>query len=131
MPRREDEWVWGWDSTPGIVSVWADLNGRATVWRRIAKTGELVREEAQFRPWLVLDCLDDLHHLGARLRPEGSETAPICYRELEGPGALRYFVSADDGRVLIAAILEGATRRLGLCLIWCSYGLERCLCCNS
>src|SRR5512146_2781096 len=42
--RREDEWVWGWDSTPGIVSVWADLDGRATVWRRIPKTGALVRE---------------------------------------------------------------------------------------
>lgn len=113
MPRREDEWVWGWDSTPGIVSIWANLDGRAMVWRRVPKTGELVREEAQFRPWLLLDSLDDLNHLGTRVRPEGGETSPIAYRELEGPGALRYFVSADDGRVLIAAILEGATRRLG------------------
>jgi hypothetical protein len=31
MARREDEWVWGWDSTPGIVSVWAEIDGRATV----------------------------------------------------------------------------------------------------
>jgi hypothetical protein len=48
--RREDEWVWGWDATPGIVSVWADLGGRVTVWRRIRGTGELVREECRFRP---------------------------------------------------------------------------------
>ena len=101
--RREDEWVWGWDSTSGIVSVWADLVGRATVWRRIPKTGELIREQARFRPWLVLDRLDDLQHLGDRFH---------C-RELEGPGSLRYLVSADDGRALISAVLNGATRRLG------------------
>ena len=29
-----DEWVWGWDSTPGIVSVHASLSGKALVWRR-------------------------------------------------------------------------------------------------
>jgi len=28
--------------TPGIVSVWAEQNGRAVVWRRIAETGELL-----------------------------------------------------------------------------------------
>ena len=35
MASREDEWLWGWDPTPGIVSVWADADGRVTVWRRI------------------------------------------------------------------------------------------------
>ena len=30
------EWLWGWDPTPGIVSVWADAYGHATVWRRVA-----------------------------------------------------------------------------------------------
>ena len=113
MVRREDEWVWGWDSTPGIVSVWANLEGHASVWRRISDTGELVREETRFRPWLVLDRLDDVQHLGDRLGPDTCERAPIRYRELEGPGSLRYFVSADDGRALVAAVLEGATRRLG------------------
>jgi DNA polymerase I len=112
-PRREDEWVWGWDSTSGIVSVWADLEGRAIVWRRIPKTGELVREETRFRPWLVLDGLDDLRHLGERLGPENCERASIAYRELAGAGSLRYLVSAQDGRALIAAILDGASRRLG------------------
>ncbi|MFP2926942.1 hypothetical protein ACLESO_17435, partial [Pyxidicoccus sp. 3LG] len=31
----EDEWLWGWDPTPGIVSVWAEPDGRAFVWRRL------------------------------------------------------------------------------------------------
>ena len=113
MARREDEWVWGWDSTPGIVSVWAEIDGRATLWRRIPDMGQLVREEQRFRPWLVLDRLEDLHHLGDRLGPEGCEKALITYRELDGPGSLHYLVSAGDGRKLISAVLEGATRRLG------------------
>jgi hypothetical protein len=90
--RREDEWVWGWDSTPGIVSVWAGVDGRATVWRRIADTGKLVREETRFRPWLVLDRLDDLQHLGERLGPDGCERASIRYREPQsGVAALSGF----------------------------------------
>jgi DNA polymerase, archaea type len=111
--RCEGEWVWGWDSTPGIVSVWAGLDGRATVWRRIATTGELIREEARFRPWLVLDRLDDLLHLGDRVGSDNSERDLIRYRELHGSGCLRYFVSAEDGRALVAAVLEGASHRLG------------------
>jgi len=50
LRRTEDEWLGGWDPTPGIVSVWAESDGRASVWRRLAETGELVREEARFRP---------------------------------------------------------------------------------
>src|SRR5690242_16293569 len=92
-PRRiEDDWLWGWDPTPRIVSVWAESDGRAVVWRRIAETGDLVREEARFRPWLLLDRLDDLRHLGARLAPERTPGALVSYRELEGPGGLRYIV---------------------------------------
>ena len=118
----EDEWLWGWDPTPGIVSVWAESTGRAIVWRRIAETGELVREEARFRPWLLLDRLDDLRHLGARLThdeglsteaPGAKPAARVSYRQLDGPGTLRYLVSADDGRTLRSAVLQGATRRLG------------------
>ena len=109
----EDEWLWGWDPTPGIVSVWAEADGRAVVWRRMALTDELLREEARFRPWLVLDRLDDLRHLGGQLGREGTAGALVSYRELDGPGSLRYLVSADDGKTLTAAILEGATQRLG------------------
>ncbi len=107
-----EEWLWGWDPTPGIVSVWAEGNGVATVWRRTPKTGVLLREEARFRPWLLLDRLDDLRHLGPRLAPDGSPDASVTYRELAGPGALRFLVSADDGRTLASALLRGASRRL-------------------
>lgn len=109
-PAREDEWLWGWDPTPGIVSVWAESDGRALLWRR---TGSgLVREEVRFRPWVLLDRLDDLAHLGARLAPDGTPDALVTYRELEGPGELRFLVSAADGRMLSSAILHGASQRL-------------------
>jgi DNA polymerase I len=111
----EEEWLWGWDPTPGIISVWAEPDGRAFVWRRLPKTGELVREDLRFRPWLLLSSLDDLTHLGARLRPEHEGPAPqrVTWQELTGPGALRYLVRADDGNALSAAVLHGAARRLG------------------
>jgi DNA polymerase I len=104
LTHLEDEWLWGWDPIPGIVSVWAEEDGRAIVWRRIPETGELVRETERFRPWMLLDRLDDVLHL-----PE----AEITYRELDGPGALRYLVSANSYRLLNTALLQGATARLG------------------
>lgn len=106
MSSTEDEWLWGWDPTPGIVSVHASHDGCALVWRRIAETGALVREEERFRPWLLLDSLDDLRHLGARINN-------IRHRELDGPGALRHLVSADDGHALTRAVMHGASERLG------------------
>jgi DNA polymerase elongation subunit (family B) len=115
MSAVADEWLWGWDPTPGIVSVWAGTDGHATIWRRLPGPLVLVREEARFRPWLLLDRLDDLRHLGAALRPERAGIVPagVTFRELEGPGALRFLVSADDGRALTQAVLAGASRRLG------------------
>src|SRR6476469_1987281 len=98
-----DEWLWGWDPTPGIVSVWADADGQATVWRRIPETGALVREDTRFRPWLLLDRIDDLQPLDGR----------ITARELDGSGALRFLVQADDLETLTTALLRGASRRLG------------------
>lgn len=109
---QQDEWLWGWDPTPGIVSVWAEADGRATVWRRIAETGALVREEERFHPWILLDQLDDLRHLGPRLAPEG-EPGDVWYRELRGDGALRFLVSAEHGGALASAVLQGASWRLG------------------
>ncbi len=112
----EDEWLWGWDPAPGIVSVWAERDGRALVWRRIHRDAPVVCEAERFRPWLLLPSLDDLAHLGERLAPEGSPQAgpaSVTYRELEGPGHLRYLVSAADGRALERALLAGASARLG------------------
>lgn len=111
MTSTEDEWIWGWDATPGIVSVWATLDGRAVVWRR--EHGALVREQERFRPWVLLDSLDDLQHLGQRLGPEADTGALITFRELGGDGALRWLVTAADTRTITSALLHGASRRLG------------------
>ncbi|HEY2025967.1 MAG TPA: ribonuclease H-like domain-containing protein [Gemmatimonadaceae bacterium] len=108
----EVEGLWGWDPTPGIVSVHAEHDGRVMIWRRSPMTGALVRDDERFRPWLLLDRLGDLAHLGDRLGRAGGD-ATIQYRELDGPGALRYLVSADDGRALTSAVLHGASIRLG------------------
>jgi DNA polymerase elongation subunit (family B) len=112
--QHEDEWLWGWDPTPGIVSVWAEPDGRAFVWRRAPGGGALTREDARFRPWLLLATIEDLTHLGRGLAPEAAGPAPgrVTWRELEGPGALRFLVRADDERRLHAALLAGASRRL-------------------
>ncbi len=108
----EDEWLWGWDPTPGIVSVWAENTGHATIWRRVPDTGALVREQERFRPWILVKHLDDFRHLGAALSPESEPTGRVRYRELDGPGELRYCVSADSWTALTAALLTGASRRL-------------------
>ena len=114
--NSQDEWLWGWDPTPGIVSVWAERDGRALIWRRAPGGGTLTREEARFRPWLLLRAVDDLAHLDDGLAAEDSPraaTALVTYRELAGPGALRYVVSAADTRTLERAVLTGASARLG------------------
>jgi DNA polymerase I len=114
MHSIEDEWLWGWDPTPGIVSVWADGDGRAWLWRR-HPDGALTRDEVRFRPWLVVASIDDLTHLGGRLRPErdGPAAGRVTFRELAGPGALRFLVRANDLRTLVDAVVRGASRRLG------------------
>src|SRR5262245_11630821 len=102
----------GWDPTPGIVSVWADGRGHALVWRRLSPAS-LVCDRERFRPWVLLDRLDDLAHLGPRLGREGTPGVRVTYRELRGSGALRYLVRADDARTLKTPILDGHAARLG------------------
>lgn len=112
-PSPEDEWLWGWDPTPGIVSVWADADGLAHVWRRTPDG--VVRDDLRFRPWILLASLADLAHLGPALRPDAADAPPeaITWRALQGPGALRFVVSAASARALSAAVLHGHSRRTG------------------
>src|SRR3954469_1688175 len=77
--QREDEWLWGWDATPGIVSVWAEPDGRAWVWRRLPGQPTPACEEVRFQPWLLVAHGDDVPR-----RPG------ISCEELDGPGELRY-----------------------------------------
>jgi DNA polymerase elongation subunit (family B) len=113
---EQDEWLWGWDSTPGIVSIWADLSGRALIWRRLLASGELLREETRFRPWALLPSLDLVSHLGADLvhaAPGEEPHGALAYHTLEGQGRFAYYVSASDGRALESSLLTGAAARLG------------------
>jgi DNA polymerase elongation subunit (family B) len=110
-----DSWLFGWDPTPGIVSVWADRSGRALVWRRSG--ADVTCAEERFRPWLFAATLDDLAHVRKALAADGEpgmERSPFRYRELDAPvDSFRYLLSAGDGRALERAILSGASRRLG------------------
>ncbi|HLJ33670.1 MAG TPA: 3'-5' exonuclease, partial [Ktedonobacteraceae bacterium] len=112
--QREDTRLFGWDPTQGIVSVWANRDGRAVVWRRADE--QVTYTVEQFRPWLFARSLDDLRHLGTSLQTapaDGEDTSSISYRELDGPeDSYRYFLSARDGRMLERTLLTGASRRL-------------------
>ncbi|HEY1104708.1 MAG TPA: hypothetical protein VGE78_01025, partial [Agromyces sp.] len=92
------DWLWGWDKTPGIVSVWAEGDGRVHIWRRIG--GALVHEQQTFRPWILLDRIDGL---------DGRVTT----RELAGDGELRFVVRGDTMATLSAAVLQAAGRWRG------------------
>ena len=102
-PTIEDEWLWGWDPTPGIVSVWSEGDGRVHVWRRV--DGALVPEQVAFRPWLLVDSVAGL--------VDGPQRDRVTVRELAGDGELRYVVRADDMATLSSAVIRAASRRLG------------------
>lgn len=100
---REDEWLRGWDETPGIVSVHAEADGLAFVYRRLAPD-RLVVERERFRPFVLVSSLELL----------GSKDADrFSIEELEGPHALRYRVSADHLDDLRDALLRTASARTG------------------
>ncbi|THF85561.1 DNA polymerase [Deinococcus sp. KSM4-11] len=106
-----DPLLYGHHPTPGIVSVHADLSGRALVWRRV--DGQVTLERVQFRPWLYARDLADVEHLGSRLAYDDAGAA-FSVQEFPGPaGSLRYLLTGADGRALREAVLSGASRRLG------------------
>lgn len=96
------------------MSVWAEPDGRAWVWRRGPGSEQLACEQERFRPWLLLQSLADLQHLGARLQPESADVpaSAISYEELDGDAGLRFLVRGPDVRQLRAAVLRGASQRL-------------------
>ncbi|MEO7216832.1 MAG: DNA polymerase domain-containing protein [Gemmatimonadaceae bacterium] len=111
-PIDRDEWLFGWDPTPGIVSIHATGDGRALLWRRLPESGTLVHEVERFRPWLLIRHIQDLQPPANSGDPNAAITR-LEHRELDGPGALRYLVTATDGRELESAVLRGASLRLG------------------
>ncbi len=112
--HNEDEYLFGWNATPGIVSVWAQRDGRAVIWRRDGE--RILCSKDSYRPWMLATTLDDLKHLGSMLQPFAPDTmhASVTYKELDGPGkSFRYVLFSRNMRVLESTILTGASRRLG------------------
>ena len=115
--HSNDEWVFGWDPLPGIVSVWASRDGSAVVWRREGE--RILCSKEQFRPWLLATTSADLAHLGPALTassssPLSGDMSLVSYRTLDGDaGTYRYLLTARDGRFLERTLLTGASRRLG------------------
>ncbi|MGL4610597.1 MAG: DNA polymerase domain-containing protein [Trueperaceae bacterium] len=111
-----DPWLFGWDTTPCIVSVWAERSGKALMWRRIGDKVICGRE--QYRPWLYAAHLEDVSSLGANLHCDDT-TAPFSYQELPGSShslnylPLKYLLSAKDGRSLEQLLRTNASMRLG------------------
>ena len=121
----QDELLFGWDATPGIVSVWAERDGRVFVWRRV--NGGVILETTRYRPWLYATRLADLAHMGAALLAVDdafTTQARFAYTELDGPeDTCRFLVSASNWRQLEQAILQGASTRFGR-LVASLYDLE-------
>ncbi|HEU5014167.1 MAG TPA: DNA polymerase domain-containing protein [Roseiflexaceae bacterium] len=117
---NDDTLLFGWNLTPGIVSVWADRAGQAFVWQRSG--GALTRTVERYRPWLLATTLDDLAHVRGALQPTddaATATAPFAYQALDGPdGWFRFLLSARDGRLLERTILQGAARRRERRVTW-------------
>ncbi len=103
--NRNREWVFGWDTTPGIVSLWTGNGGEVLVWRR--ENGKLILEHDRYRPWIFAEHLDHLSHLGNALQHDSSD-GEFTVQKLRGNGRYKYLVTARDSRVLRGAILEGA-----------------------
>jgi DNA polymerase, archaea type len=102
---RTKDWVYGWDATPGIVSLHAASNGEALIWRREA--GELKLERDQYRPWIYAEHLEHLAHLGNALQDESSG-GEFGFKKMRGAGRYKYLVTARDFKMLRNAIFEGA-----------------------
>src|SRR5690349_16242625 len=74
-----DAWLFGWDPTPGIVSVWADRAGQALVWQR--RGGQVRCAQERFRPWVLAASLADVAPLGPAPGP-GAPDPSVTVRRL-------------------------------------------------
>ncbi|HEY7420219.1 MAG TPA: 3'-5' exonuclease, partial [Ktedonobacteraceae bacterium] len=107
--QREDEYLFGWDPMPGIVSVWASREGQALVWRR--EQGRVVCLRERFSPWVVATSLDDLSHLFQNPQTDrGNDTNTLQLSTPPGPDNFNRSIStvsrdsasiARNGRIRI------------------------------
>lgn len=131
LPEQSDEWavderdplLFGSDPTPGIVSVAADRQGRATIWRRTPNG--VVVESARFPNWFflaepaLLDGLPGERVRFAELPPRGPGAPPLelphglLLVELAGSLPLRYLVLTSRLDEIEPVILANARQLVG------------------
>jgi DNA polymerase I len=100
-----DPLLFGWDETPGIVSVWANRAGEAFVWQRTARGVSLSR--APFRAW-ILSASSRAWEAARHARGQ------VTCEALSGErGTYRFLLSAPTFQAIEDALVIGA-RRLGL-----------------
>ena len=95
------------------------------------ETGALVREDARFRPWLLLD-RSTICGTSARGSRRGTPARASRYRELDGPGALRFLVqrrrrARADARRCCTARRAGSGGTSSTCA---SSARSACSCCR-
>ena len=117
--------LFGRDSTTGIVSVDADLNGRARVWRRVGDQVE--RTDHAFPNWFLVTSLELLAHLSAEQHTadwwrashgQVTLTEPLAVVELdsdtgEDVDAYRFLVLTTSLAEVETALVETANKRDG------------------
>jgi DNA polymerase elongation subunit (family B) len=119
MSIHKDDWrLFGWDDTPGIVSVWAGRDGTALVWRRVGAEARLLCERERFCAWVYATTPEDALASGAELvwggTPACDGPARLFVRELAGPeGSYRYLLSGASWQFLDTSVLRGAQARAG------------------
>ncbi len=110
-----DAMLWGWDTTEGIVSVWASRAGDAVTWQRRGDAIQASHE--RFRPWVYATTLDDLERAGARVEPmplDGPDTAALSYHAFDDErGTYCFLLSGRNWQALEQPLVRGASRRLG------------------
>jgi uncharacterized protein YprB with RNaseH-like and TPR domain len=124
----EDEYLFAWDPMPGIVSVWAQRDGQAVIWRR--EQDRILCLKERYYPWLLATSLDDLSHLGPALQPFDASAGPIVvagqiqtlshlspalvrYRKLTGPvPSYSFLLFSHTMRILEQSVIKGASHRL-------------------
>jgi DNA polymerase I len=105
--------LFGRDETPGIVSVTADRQGRACVWRRVA--GRVVCEDERFPNWFLLSRPELLRDLPVReLHSSDLASTPdlapgeIGLVRLNGENHFQHLVLTDRLDEVEAHVLEAA-----------------------
>ncbi len=109
--RSPEDWLWGWDTTPGIVSILAQRNGSVMVWRRTALQEPVIAERDYFLPWALISDIALLTYPKIHYDlPEKADPTVIYAQKLQGTGALQWKLSCANSSLLERSIVAGAEK---------------------